>query len=50
MRVMLHALATDAFYNRFGETVVSLHTYPPSLASACPGITDSPAHQAMAEA
>jgi ParB family chromosome partitioning protein len=50
LRVLLHALATDAFYRRFGETVASFHAYPPALASACPGIADSPARQAMAAA
>jgi len=48
VRVLLHALATDAFYQRHGETVASFHAYPPALASACPGIADSPARQAMA--
>ncbi len=48
--VMLHALATDAFYQRYGETVGSFHSYPPALASACPGIADSPARQAMTAA
>ncbi len=50
MRVLLHALATDAFYSRYGETIACLHTYPPALASACPGIADSPARQAMSKA
>jgi len=50
VRVLLHALATDAFYSRYGETVACLHTYPPALASACPGIADSPARQAMSKA
>ncbi len=50
VRVLLHALATDAFYQRHGETVASLHTYPPALATACPGIADSPAWQAMTAA
>ncbi len=50
VRVLLHALATDAFYSRHGETVACLHTYPPALASACPGIADSPARQAMSKA
>ena len=48
VRVLLHALATDAFYGRHGETVAGLHAYPPALASACPGIADSPARQALA--
>lgn len=47
VRVLLHALATDAFYQRHGETVASFHSYPPALASACPSIADSPARQAM---
>jgi len=47
VRVLLHALATDAFYQRYGETVASFHAYPPALASACPSIADSPARQAM---
>ena len=47
LRVMLHGLATDAFYQRYGETVAGFHSYPPALASACPGIADSPARQAM---
>jgi len=50
VRVLLHALATDAFYSRYGETVACLHTYPPALASACPGIADSQARQAMVKA
>ena len=50
LRVMLHGLATDAFYQRYGETVAGFHSYPPALASACPGIADSPARQAMATA
>ncbi len=50
VRVLLHALATDAFYSRYGETVACLHTYPPALASACPGIADSPARHAMSKA
>ena len=50
LRVMLHGLATDAFYQRYGETVAGFHSYPPALASACPGISDSPARQAMAAA
>lgn len=45
LRVMLHALTTDAFYSRYGETVASFHSYPPALAAACPGIADSPARQ-----
>ena len=47
VRVLLHALATDAFYQRYGETVASFHSYSPALASACPSIADSPARQAM---
>ena len=50
LRVMLHGLATDAFYQRYGETVAGFHSYPPALASACPGIADSPARQTMAAA
>jgi len=50
LRVMLHGLATDAFYQRYGETVAGFHSYPPALASACPGIADSPARQAMVAA
>ena len=50
LQVMLHGLATDAFYGRYGETVAGFHSYPPALASACPGIADSPARQAMAAA
>ena len=49
LRVMVHALATDALYSRYGETILALHTYPPALASACPGIADSPARQTMGE-
>ena len=29
LRVMLHGLATDAFYGRYGETVAGFHAYPP---------------------
>ena len=50
LRVMVHALAMDALYSRYGETVVALHTYPPALAAACPGIADSPARQILCEA
>ncbi len=50
LRVLLHGLATDAFYNRFGDTVAAFHAYSPALASACPGIGDSPARRAMAAA
>jgi len=50
LRVMLHALATDAFYSRYAEAVARFASYPPNLASACPGIADSPARQAMAQA
>ena len=50
LRLQLHGLVTDAFYSRYGETVASLHAYPPALAAACPGIADTPARQAMAEA
>ena len=50
LRVMLHGLATDAFYQQYGETVAGFHAYPPALAAACPGIADSPARQAMAAA
>jgi len=50
LRVMLHGLATDAFYQRYSGTVASFHSNPPALASACPGIADSPARQAMAAA
>ena len=49
LRVMVHALATDALYSRYGETVLALHTYPPALAAACPGIADSPARQTLCE-
>jgi len=50
LRVMLHALATDAFYARYADTVARFTSYPPNLAAACPGIADSPARQAMAQA
>ena len=50
LRVMLHALATDAFYARFADTVARFTSYPPNLAASCPGIADSPARQAMAQA
>ena len=46
---MVHALATDALYSRYGETVLALHTDPPTLATACPGIADSPARQILCE-
>ena len=49
LRVMLHALTTDAFYARYAEAVARFTSYPPNLA-ACPGIADSPARQAMAQA
>lgn len=43
LRVLLHGLATDGFYGGYGETVtrVSLRC------TACPGIEDSPARQAL---
>lgn len=50
LRVMLHALATDAFYARYADTVARFTSYPPNLAAACPGIADSTARQAMAQA
>ncbi len=50
LRVMLHALATDAFYARYADTVARFTSYPPNLAAACPGIADSPARQAMLDA
>ena len=50
LRVMLHALATDAFYSRYAEAVARFTSYPPNLAAACPGIADSPARQALAQA
>ena len=28
LRVMVHALVTDALYSRYGETVLALYTYP----------------------
>ncbi len=49
LRVMLHALATDAFYARYADTVARFSSYPPNLASTCPGIADSPARQAMTD-
>lgn len=49
LRVMVHTLATDALYSGYGETILALHTYPPALAAACPGIADSPARQTMSE-
>ncbi|MBN8908540.1 MAG: ParB/RepB/Spo0J family partition protein, partial [Rhodospirillales bacterium] len=33
-RVLLHGLATDAFYSRYGETVATFHATPPALAAA----------------
>jgi len=50
LRVMLHALATDAFYARYADTVARFTSYPPNLAAAYPGIADSPVRQAMAQA
>jgi len=50
LQVMLHALATDAFYSRYADTVARFTSYPPNLAAACPGIADSPARQAMVQA
>ncbi len=50
LRVMLHALATDAFYARYADTVARFTSYSPNLAAACPGIADSPARQAMVQA
>ncbi len=50
LRVMLHALATDAFYARYADTVARFTNYPPNLAAACPGIADSPAWQVLAQA
>ena len=45
--MLLRALATDAFYQRQGDTVAGFHAYPPALPSACPGIGDSVARQAL---
>ena len=47
LRVLLHGLATDAFYGRYGETVAAFTTYPPALAAACPSIGDSPTRKAL---
>ncbi|MFI5268640.1 MAG: hypothetical protein ACHQ7M_14800 [Chloroflexota bacterium] len=44
MRVLLHGLATDAFYGCYGETVA---TFTTALATACPGIGDSPARKML---
>ena len=49
LRVMVHALATDTFYRRYGETVAFFQSYPPALAT-CRGIADNPARQALAKA
>ena len=49
-RVLLHGLATDAFYARYGETVARFTAYPPSLGVACPTIGDSPAQAVLSEA
>jgi len=50
LRAMLHALATDAFYTRYADTVARFTSYLPNLAAACPGIADSPARQGMMQA
>ena len=50
LRVLLHGLATDAFYARYADTVAHFSAHPPALAAACPGIADSPARQALADA
>jgi ParB family chromosome partitioning protein len=47
LRVLLHGLATDAFYGRYGETVAAFTTYPPALAAMCPGFGDSPARKML---
>ena len=47
---MLHALATDAFYARYADTVARFTSYPPNLAAYCPGIADSPARRGMTQA
>lgn len=49
-RVLLHGLATDALYARYGETVARFTAYPPSLGVACPTIADSPARVVLTEA
>ena len=49
-RVLLHGLATDAFYARYGETVARFTAYPPALGAACPTIADSPARAVLTEA
>ena len=46
---MVHAMATDALYSRYGETILALHTYSPALPATCPGIADSPSRQTMSE-
>jgi len=48
LRVMLHALATDAFYARYADAVARFTSYPPNLTAACPDIADSPARQVLA--
>lgn len=49
LRVLLHGLATDAFYARYADTVARFSAHPPALATACPGVADSPARQAVAD-
>jgi len=43
LRVMLYALASDAFYARYTDTVARFTSYPPNLATTCPRIADSTA-------
>ncbi|NOG74233.1 ParB/RepB/Spo0J family partition protein [Roseicella sp. DB1501] len=50
LRVLLHGLATDAFYARYADTVARFSAHPPALAAACPGVADSSARQAVAAA
>ncbi len=44
--VLLHGLAMDAFYRRYGDTLARFTALPPAL-PVCPGLTDSPARQAL---
>ncbi|MGG5811661.1 ParB N-terminal domain-containing protein [Falsiroseomonas sp. CW058] len=49
LRVLLHALAGDAFYGRYGDAVASFPAHPPAFAGMA-GLADSPARRRVEEA
>ncbi|MHB0670988.1 hypothetical protein ACX4MW_16460, partial [Roseomonas mucosa] len=49
LRVLLHALAGDAFYGRHGDAVASFPAHPPAFAGVA-GLADSPVRRRVEEA